>query len=136
MLNVIVFVIPMAPVGKGRPRFSRRGAYTPKATKVAEAFIKKHAKPLFDDATRFNGPVGMEIALCHAIPKSWSKRARESALNGLTRPTVKPDMDNVEKLILDALNGIAFCDDKQVVEKHTVKIYAETPMIEVRIWAI
>jgi Holliday junction resolvase RusA-like endonuclease len=52
---------------------------------------------------------------------------------GLVVPTVKPDADNVAKIVLDALNGSAFCDDAQVVHLQVLKRYAEEPGVKVRI---
>lgn len=37
------------------------------------------------------------------------------------RDTTKPDIDNVLKAVLDALNGVAYKDDSQVVEVRVVK---------------
>lgn len=48
-------------------------------------------------------------------------------------PTVKPDTDNIAKSILDSLNGIAYLDDKQVVNLQVEKYYAETSSVSVRI---
>lgn len=108
--------------GKGRPRFTRRGhAYTPAETANAEravlaAFLhetglKGEGAPLFPA-----GPVAVEVAVFMPPPKDMPKR--ESG-----RPyTVKPDADNVAKLVLDALNGHAWRDDSQVVDLHVVKM--------------
>jgi Holliday junction resolvase RusA-like endonuclease len=45
-----------------------------------------------------------------------------------------PDLDNIEKAVLDALNGVAYVDDKQIFRKYTEKSWAETPEIEVWIY--
>lgn len=52
-------------------------------------------------------------------------------LSGKIRPTIKPDWDNVGKLIADALNGVAYYDDKYVVDGMARKFYAEIPHIDV-----
>ena len=56
-------------------------------------------------------------------------------LNGELRPTKKPDCDNIAKVILDALNGIAYHDDSQVVELVVHKHYAETTRVNVTLWS-
>ena len=48
-------------------------------------------------------------------------------------PMVKPDTDNIAKSILDSLNGIAYKDDKQVVELIVYKFYNDVPYVNVTI---
>ena len=57
-------------------------------------------------------------------------------IEGVRRPTKKPDIDNVEKIILDALNGIAYDDDKQVVEEASSKLYSDVPRVEIEVYEI
>lgn len=117
------------PRGKQRPRFTKQGrAYTPKETRQYEqeireaalkaAAIQQYTKPSADC------PVQVRITSHCTIPKSWSRKKREAAQQGKIRPTVKPDADNIGKLICDALNEIAYHDDKQVVELLVSKRYA------------
>lgn len=65
------------------------------------------------------------ITACFGIPKSTSKKARTAMLSGQTYPTKKPDVDNVVKIVLDALNGFAWHDDAQVIDLHISKTYTE-----------
>jgi len=122
------------PQGKSRPRVcfkaGRAWAYTPKDTRDYEAKIKKAAR----GGKKLSGNVWMRISAVFPIPKSATKSKREEMLSGRVRPTKKPDMDNIIKTIMDALNGIAYEDDKQVCEIHVEKIYGEIPkvMVEVR----
>ena len=67
------------------------------------------------------------------IPQSKSKKQKEKMLAGEIKPAVKPDVDNVAKSILDALNGIIYLDDKQIIKLDIKKIYAETSWTEVKI---
>ena len=60
------------------------------------------------------------------IPSKTRKEERLKMLNNEIWPTIKPDLDNTEKLVMDALNGIAYKDDAQVVSKDTFKVYGET----------
>ena len=52
-----------------------------------------------------------------------TKAKRLMAQRGILRPVVKPDIDNVAKAILDALNGVAFADDRQIVQVTCEKWY-------------
>lgn len=110
------FVVPGTPKGKARPRVCFKGnrawAYTPKVTRTYESEIKKHA--LKSGIKKKVGNVSIEISAIFKIPKSTSKTKSKQMLEGQIRPTKKPDMDNIAKTVLDALNGIAYDDDKQV----------------------
>jgi Holliday junction resolvase RusA-like endonuclease len=57
-------------------------------------------------------------------------------LENIIRPTKKPDADNIAKIVCDALNGIAFLDDKQIVDARITKWYSDTPRIEIIIQEI
>ena len=50
----------------------------------------------------------MRIKAYYRIPKSASKKKRAAMLAGEIRPTKKPDMDNVVKIIADSLNNLAY----------------------------
>lgn len=69
----------------------------------------------------------------YPIVKSTSKKKKQQMLEDLMFPTKKPDIDNIAKSILDALNKLAYRDDTQVVTLHMEKHYAEDPRVEVEI---
>lgn len=73
----------------------------------------------------------MRILAYYGIPKSKSKKIKEQMAKGLLRPTKKPDMDNVVKVIADSLNTIAYRDDTQIVDCQCRKFYSENPRVEV-----
>jgi Holliday junction resolvase RusA-like endonuclease len=128
------FMVPGEPVGKGRPRVVRRGGftqtYTPEKTASYENLVKLEFQRQGGRMLK-DGPVFLSIQAWYGIPKSASKRKREAMMGGLIRPTRKPDCDNVAKIIADALNGLAWRDDSQVVSLHVSKQYAEEPMVSV-----
>ena len=72
-----------------------------------------------------------EIIAYFPIPKSTSKKKRDEMERGLILPTKKPDTDNIAKAILDALNGLAYYDDAQVVHLEVQKRYSNEPRAEV-----
>ena len=65
-----------------------------------------------------------------SIPTSKSKKFKQEAILGGERPAKKPDTDNIFKCITDALSGIAYKDDKQIVAATVNKWYAEVPRVE------
>lgn len=68
------------------------------------------------------------------IPKKTSKDRRSKMLSGFIRPTVKPDWDNIGKLVADALNGIAYDDDKCIVDAQVRKFYSDQPRTDIIIY--
>ena len=104
--------------GKGRPRFARGGhAYTPKTTRDYEGAIRE----AFENAPErppepFSGPIAVCIMTYRQLPKSTPKSVTSEP------DTHKPDVDNVAKIVLDALNGVAWLDDAQVTSLTVVKL--------------
>lgn len=132
--------------GKGRPRFrvvrtespdpskalAFGSAYTPAQTRHYEAALTFAAQQAMGSTKPFEGEVRLLFVAVFEVPKSWSKAKRVAALAGHIRPTVKPDFDNVAKMT-DALNGVVFLDDKQVVSGTVEKWYGPAPELEITI---
>ena len=134
----ITFTVPGAPTGKQRPRVTMRGgyakAYTPDKTVNYENLVKlmygQEAKGRVFDRDK---SLRMLIVALYDIPQSTSKKKAELMRIGQIRPTKKPDLDNVAKIICDALNGVAYHDDASVVDLKVVKYYSDTPGVTVTI---
>ena len=130
------FKIPGKAQAKQRPRMGRSGiVYTPKETLVYENYVKMCYS---DYANQFGwlpyeNQVRAEIEVLVAVPKSDSKTKKKAKIEGMIRPTVKPDCDNLAKSILDSLNGLAYHDDKQVVELVVKKYYAENAEVKIKL---
>jgi Holliday junction resolvase RusA-like endonuclease len=120
------------PIGKGRPRFSRKfgTAYTPEKTARYEDRLAWTAQSVMGGRALLSGSLSVTVNAHMEIPKSKSKRWRSEALGGMQRPTTKPDADNVAKL-LDSLNKIVWVDDAQIVALHVFKHYADRPRLEI-----
>lgn len=126
------FKVPGEPVGKGRPRFVRATGrtYTPEKTERYENLVKLAFIKEYPDVVPIEGPLAVTMIANFSIPKSWSKKKQVLAIAGVLRPTKKPDTDNIAK-IKDALNGIAWIDDAQVVEESISKNYTEVPSLTI-----
>lgn len=85
--------------------------------------------------TMYEEPLEVFITACFEPPKSTSKKNRALMLSNDILPTKKPDIDNIAKVILDALNGIAYRDDTQVVRLTVTKAYNDEPGVLVTIRA-
>lgn len=81
----------------------------------------------------FVGPLSATFSISVAIPKSFTRQQRDLIDNGKLYPTSKPDIDNVVKLLCDAMNGIVYGDDKQIVDLWVTKIYEDSPSTTVMI---
>jgi Holliday junction resolvase RusA-like endonuclease len=137
MTFMVTYIVYGEPVGKGRPRFAKRGnfvsTYTPQKTKTYEDEIRMMAKAAMGASEPLETPMTVAIYIRVGIPASYSKQKRKDALSGVLRPTKKPDLDNIAKCFLDGMNDIVYLDDKQVVNLHVTKVYAETPAVEVMV---
>lgn len=117
MNDSITFFVPGQPVGKGRPRFARAGnfvqTFTPDKTVSYEEKIRGYA--IRAGVKRFEAEHKVSIAIkaFREIPGSWPKKEREAAV--MTACDAGPDADNIAKIVCDALNGVAWKDDRQVV---------------------
>ena len=117
---------PIVPVAKGRPRLTRYGqAYTPKKTKDYEKAIAEHFKSL--DISKFEGPIQIKLVFQMPIPKSFTKKQNELIKKGFLKYDKKPDLDNLAKAVLDALNGLAYEDDSKITGLFLVKRYSNFP---------
>lgn len=110
----------------------RMQSITPLQTKSYEDLIRWNYKisggEYFEDKA-----VKVSIKAFYSIPQAFSRTKREQALQGQLRPQIKPDTDNILKVVLDALNGIAYYDDKQVISVNCEKWYAEKGYLEIEI---
>lgn len=119
-----------SPRPKGRPRFTRQGhAYTPQDTRAYEMLIRRYVRESVKSPLR--GEISVAIIFYMPIPKSWSKAKKQAAELLQIRPTTKPDIDNLVKAVLDAINGIAYEDDRQIVELVCAEYYGTVPRTEI-----
>ena len=129
----MICTIDSKPVAKGRPRLGRYGTYTPKKTVEYERLIKeefiKQCKGKYD--SEYLGAVSIKMNFYFQPPKNTSKKMMLEICN--TPRLKKPDLDNLEKAILDALNGIAWHDDNQVYKIETEKLYAKEDRIVIEV---
>ena len=121
-------------VGKQRPRLTKTGhVYTPRKTASYEAYIRLAFQEKYPDFKPLEEALKLEIIAYYPIPKSVAAKKREAMLSNQVLPTKKPDIDNVLKSVLDALNGIAYKDDVFITDISISKRYAEMPKIVIKI---
>lgn len=128
-------------IGRAKPKqsvkFTRSGMrYTPKdaaiyANWVRNSFIMTYPEHKAEMLQGYY--LDVEINAFFRIPDSYSKKQKEQAKNGLLRYDKRPDVDNLQKCLFDALNGIAYPDDKEIVDVSVHKYYAESDYTEITI---
>lgn len=126
-------------VGKQRPRATTFGGhariYTPKDTMNYESLVKFSFLEQYPNFIPYDRETAIKVHITcfKPIPKAYSKKKRQQALDREIRPMVKPDLDNIAKSILDGLNQVAFVDDKNVVDLHIEQYYHQVEMVLVEI---
>lgn len=95
-------------IGSARPRVTRFGTYIPQKTRAYRERIR--GEFMEAGGMKRTGPLSVRVSVFRELPKSRPKRVDSEP------DTFKPDVDNIAKNVLDALNGIAWDDDSQVVE--------------------
>ena len=103
-------VIPWPPRSKGRPRMTKSGhTYTPPETRKAEEAIRAAFKEAMPNWTPLEGPIEVAIFM-HDSKLRISLRTT----GDYESRKLRGDIDNYGKLVLDALNGVAWVDDRQI----------------------
>lgn len=149
MSKTISFFVPGLPVGKGRHRSAplmKNGK--PVIGKGGRPIIIHHSDPKtvqyenlvaligreeMGGRNPFAGAIEITLRILLKIPKSMPKYKREKVAAGSLVPISKPDVDNVEKAICDALNHIVWIDDSQIVDVAKRKRFSEKPGVVVTI---
>ena len=129
------FEVPGKIIGKGRPRINSYtgSVYTPTRTKDYETLVEQYFMLKYPRFKPFEGRVQVEISAFFEIPKSAKNADKELMLDNKINPTKKPDIDNIVKIVLDAMNGIAFYDDTQITKLYVEKLYSTTETVKVKI---
>lgn len=139
-MSSVTFTVPGPPKGKARARTVHTGgrtfSYTPEGTVLYENLVKTCFYQTGAHPFNADEELKANIIAYYPIAKSTGKKKRQQMLAGLIRPTKKPDLDNVIKSILDALNKVAYHDDTQIVSLSVEKFYSDSPRVEVAISSI
>lgn len=132
----LFFTFDIEPTPQLRPRVSSRGGYVrvydpPKVKQFKNLLrslaVHQYARP------PLLGPLSVSLTFYRPVQSSISKTERERRLSNQSKPVVKPDTDNYIKATLDALNGVLWHDDSQIVKIEAEKKYSDHPKITVSV---
>jgi hypothetical protein len=133
----ITFTVPGPPHGKGRPRFARRGnfvsTYTDAKTASYEDQVQHYAKQAMGSSKPLETAVVLYLHIRLPVPPSYSKKRTEACLGGLEWPCKKPDSSNILKSVEDAMNGVVFHDDCQIIDHFMTRVYASEAGVDILI---
>lgn len=132
MTSIVIHLPEGALIGKGRPRLGKGHTYTPDKTRRAETSIGLAANKVMAGKALFTGPVALSVWMAITPPKSWTKKEKREAIAGI-HATGKPDLDNVVKLVGDALNNIVWADDSQITSIRITRRYMAEGFSTIRV---
>ena len=127
------------PVAKKRPRFARRGKFvaTYSDQETEEGRFLLLAKGQID--RQRTGPLRVDCIFYMPRPKSHYGTGKKSGVLKQDAPlyhTKKPDIDNLQKMVYDCLNGFAWSDDSIVCISESRKVYSDRPRTEIKIMEV
>lgn len=130
----IELTFPGTPIALQRPRFNQKSGvvYNPQSKEMhvlsvlAIAQMRQKGLEMLSD-----GPISVEIRAYSSPPSTWPQKRLKCVDTDLPYKPTKPDLDNVCKLVLDILNGIAYSDDKLVSRLLCEKRYSTQPRVEI-----
>lgn len=139
-MQSVTFHVPGKPQGKARartfysPELNRHKSVTPEGTVLYENLIKTMYLQSADGALFEKGtPVTLRIVARFLPPKSETKVKQKKMLAGEIYPLKKPDVDNIVKVVADALNGVAYADDTQIIYVAAKKVYSAVEGLDVTV---
>lgn len=131
----LFFTFEIEPVPQLRPRVSSRPylrVYDPPKVKQFKSLLRSLAANQYARPPLI-GPLSVSLTFYRPVQKSISKTERERRLSNQSKPVVKPDTDNYIKSTLDALNGVLWHDDAQIVKITAEKRYSENGKIVITV---
>ena len=124
---MITIIFAAKPKPAPRPRVTKFGTYNDTKYTAYKKVLRLVASAQIKE--QLDGAVKIEMIFQIKIPKSWSKKKKA----GYKKEIPVGDCDNYAKSVKDALNGLAYKDDRQVVDMRAIKRYGKSNMVIIRI---
>ena len=129
---LLTFTVPGKPKAKQRARTTRSGTFTPKPTVLYENHVKACFTSEYPLWTPVHSDIRLDVTAFWPVPKGKQKAWGDGSCETL-RHNITPDWDNIGKIISDALNNIAWVDDKQITDCTIRKRYSPRPRLDIQI---
>lgn len=124
----LCFIFEIEPVSQSRPRASSRGGrvrlYDHPKVKQFKAVLHNLVTERYKNPP-LTGALSVSMLFYRPVQKSLSNIERQRRLSNEHKAVVKPDTDNYIKSTLDAMNGVLWEDDSQIVKLTAEKRYGE-----------
>lgn len=138
MTQSVAFSIPGKPVPSRRRtavnwKAKKIWSRTTPETQNFHALVRGKAQDAMAGRPPFSVPVKLQFKVYWPIPKTTSRIRTQQALNGMRRPAIRPDLENFIKTLADALKGVCYNDDSQIVTLHAEKFYADFPKLDIEV---
>jgi len=118
-MRLVSFVIPGDPVPFARAGSMGKRRFTPAKQSQFMSMVKIIAHTSMTNKRLLDGALRLTIEARYSRPESWSQKRKDATFWKVSRP----DLSNIQKIIEDALNGVVWNDDAQVVESIARKSY-------------
>jgi crossover junction endodeoxyribonuclease RusA len=132
---MIVFEVEGTPRPQGSKRHVGRGIMIESSKYVAEwrSWVRLCAANACKGLHPLVGAVGVNVAFCFDRPKTHST-TKGLRSNAPTYKVSKPDIDKLLRAVLDAMTGVCFADDSQVVAIYCTKKYSRAAVTKVEVF--
>lgn len=85
----------------------------------------------------FDEPIGVEVLYVFPPKESFTKKQKEFLREGgIIYKDTKPDVDNITKMCLDAMQGVVYINDSRICEYKATKQYGNSPRIQMRVYTL
>lgn len=108
-------------------------AYNPANVQKWQAHTRLVAQESMGDHAPLEGPLRADFLIVVPVPKSFSNKKQHLAMRELLFPVTRPDCSNYLKTAEDALLGIVYRDDSQIVMLSVRKVYGAVPRMVIRV---
>lgn len=114
------YLLTGAPVPWARTGYARGTFYD--TQKAIKAVLRSQIREQHQGRRLYEGPIEMNIIFMFEIPQS----AKEER----TYHHIRPDLDNMAKILMDICSGILYRDDCQIAQMFKKKIYGNEARTE------
>ena len=136
----LILTIRKQPIPKQSFRYANGHGYTPAPVKAyCETVTAQILNQLPEDFQMFVNPIEVSIRHIYTYTNDAKKLLKKRSANAggdnpLLVKATRPDVtDNLNKGLIDAMQGLIFLDDALIWNFHAVKMFGEAPMSIVEI---